>query len=213
VTKPTTSPCTKEAHSREFASEATFYTIGHSTRSLDDFVALLRSAGVTLVVDVRTVPRSRTNPQYNREALAPGLAAHQIGYEHIAELGGLRGRQCGAAPGTNAFWQNESFHNYADYAASESFRRGLSRLRELGHRRTCAIMCAETLWWRCHRRIIADYLLAAHETVFHIIGPGQIVRAGMTKAARPDGAGTLIYPAEAEHNVARRGSKRIRRAS
>ena len=171
-----------------------FHTIGHSTRPLEEFVALLREAEVTLVADVRTVPRSRTNPQYNRETLPQSLAACGIGYEHIATLGGLRGKTREVAPELNGFWQNDSFHNYADYALSDDFRRGLARLRELGGAQRCAIMCAEAVWWRCHRRIIADHLLAAGETVLHIMGPGQIEPAQMTEAAQRDRSGHLVYP-------------------
>jgi uncharacterized protein (DUF488 family) len=171
-----------------------FYTIGHSTRSIDEFVDLLRDCGVHLVVDVRTVPRSRTNPQYNRDTLPTTLALFQISYEHIAALGGLRGHKRDVAHEVNAFWHNSSFHNYADYALSQSFRDGLSQLRALGHATTCAIMCAEAVWWRCHRRIIADYLLAAGESVFHILGRGHVEPAHMTEAARPEAAG-LTYPA------------------
>lgn len=173
-----------------------FYTIGHSTRSLDDFVDLLRQAEVRHIVDVRTVPRSRTNPQYNSDVLPGALSAFQIGYTHVAALGGLRGRVRGVAPATNGFWENQSFHNYADYAMSDTFARGLVELRELGHAQRCAIMCAEALWWRCHRRIIADYLIAAGESVFHILGPGHIEPAQKTVAAKPGPAGTLIYPAD-----------------
>jgi uncharacterized protein (DUF488 family) len=172
-----------------------FHTIGHSTHPLDDFVALLRAADVALVVDVRTVPRSRRNPQYDRDALPPALASFAIGYAHVPALGGLRGRARDVAPDVNAFWENESFHNYADYAMGEEFRAGLAHLRELGHERRCAIMCAEAVWWRCHRRIIADYLLAAGETVLHIMGAGKIEPAHMTEAAERDAAGSLVYPA------------------
>jgi uncharacterized protein (DUF488 family) len=174
-----------------------FFTIGHGTRPIGEFVELLQGADVTLVADVRTVPRSRTNPQYNREVMPQSLEAHSIGYEHIAALGGLRGRKHGVPRETNGFWQNDSFHNYADYATSDTFRDGLAQLRELGHERCCGIMCAETLWWRCHRRIITDYLLAAGEAVFHILGPGQVERADMNPAARMQPAGYLTYPAEA----------------
>jgi uncharacterized protein (DUF488 family) len=172
-----------------------FYTIGHSTRSIEDFEDLLKAADVRLVVDVRAVPRSRTNPQYNQDALPRTLSHVGIGYEHIAALGGLRGHQRDIAESINSFWQNKSFHNYADYAMSEGFRSGLNRLRELSHANTCAIMCAEAVWWRCHRRIITDYLIAAGETVFHILGQGHIEPAHMTAAARvgPDG---LTYPSE-----------------
>lgn len=175
----------------------TFFTIGHSTRSIGEFIDLLAAFEIGLVVDVRTVPRSRTNPQYNREALGTSLSASQIAYEHIAELGGLRPRSRDIAPRVNGFWENQSFHNYADYAMSAGFQSGLARLRELGNVRPCVVMCAEAVWWRCHRRIITDYLLAAGEQVFHILGPGKIVQATLTKAARPQPVGTLTYPSEA----------------
>jgi uncharacterized protein (DUF488 family) len=96
----------------------------------------------------------------------------------------------------NAFWQNQRFHNYADYAMSEDFRSGLIRLRELGHATQCAITCAEAVWWRCHRRIIADYLIAAGEMVFHILGPDHIEQAQMTGAAKCGPVGALTYPAD-----------------
>jgi uncharacterized protein (DUF488 family) len=172
-----------------------FFTIGHSTHSVAEFADLLRPAEVKLVADVRTLPRSRANPQFNRDVLPDSLAELQIGYEHIAELGGLRGRQRRVGPSPNVFWENHSFRNYADYALTENFRVGLARLRELGAERRVAIMCAEAVWWRCHRRIIADYLLAAGETVFHILGPpAKIEEARMTPAARPAPGGALFYP-------------------
>jgi uncharacterized protein (DUF488 family) len=174
-----------------------FFTIGHSTRSIEAFAALLEEAQVRLVVDVRTMPRSRTNPQFNGDALPKSLAARGVGYEHLAALGGLRGRSKATPTETNAFWENRSFRNYADYAMTPAFRDGLDRLRALGHERRCAVMCAETLWWRCHRRIIADYLIEAGEPVFHIMGPGKIVPASLTPAARPAAPGTIAYPAAA----------------
>ncbi|MGH6836810.1 MAG: DUF488 family protein [Methylocella sp.] len=173
-----------------------FFTIGHSTRSIDTFVGLLKDAEVRLVVDVRTIPRSRTNPQYNHDVLPGSLSASRIAYEHIAALGGLRGSQLNVAPTLNAFWETQSFHNYADYAMSEGFHSSLTRLRELGYAKRCAIMCAETVWWRCHRWIISDYLIAAGETVFHIIGPDHIEQAHMTGAAKVGPSEALIYPAD-----------------
>ncbi len=172
-----------------------FFTIGHSTRSIEEFVALLRAAGVKLVVDVRTVPRSRTNPQFNRDVLPASLSPHGVAYEHLPELGGLRGPQRDISPETNAFWENASFHNYADYAMSEEFHSGVEKLRALGHDARSAVMCAEAVWWRCHRRIIADYLVAAGEEVWHILGPGHIEPARMTPAAGLGPAGALTYPA------------------
>ena len=173
---------------------AKFFTVGHGTRPIAGFVELLNAAEVRLIVDVRTVPRSRTNPQFDRGTLAASLAATDIEYRHIAELGGLRPRQQQVPVSTNAFWQNQSFHNYADYAMGHEFQSAFGELRKLGHAKRCAIMCAETLWWRCHRRIISDYLLAAGEAVFHILGPGAIQEAQMTLAAKRQPDGILIYP-------------------
>jgi uncharacterized protein (DUF488 family) len=172
-----------------------FYTIGHGTRPLAEFVELLQSVEVTLLVDVRTVPRSRTNPQYDRDALPASLAPFGIVYEHMAVLGGLRGRDRNVPLSLNAFWENDSFHNYADYALSAAFREGLKQLRRRGETQICAIMCAETVWWRCHRRIITDYLLASGEIVFHLLGPGNVEPAVMTEAAQPQADGSLLYPA------------------
>jgi uncharacterized protein (DUF488 family) len=171
-----------------------FFTIGHSTRPVNEFIDLLKGAQIALLVDVRSVPRSRTNPQYNCDILPETLARSAIGYEHMAALGGLRARQ-DVPPDVNAFWQNQSFHNFADYALTGAFQSGLARLRALGHERRCAIMCAEAVWWRCHRRIIADYLIAAGETVFHILSADRVEPARMTEAAKTCGEGSLVYGA------------------
>jgi uncharacterized protein (DUF488 family) len=171
-----------------------FFTIGHGKRSIDEFTALLKEAAVTLVVDVRTVPRSRSNPQFNTDTLPASLEANQIAYEHIAALGGLRGKQRTVPSETNAFWDNASFHNYADHAMGDAFHTALARLRQLSHGRCCTIMCAETVWWRCHRRIIADYLIASGERVFHIVGPGRIEAARPTPGARIGPGPTVTYP-------------------
>ena len=170
------------------------FTIGHSDRSAEAFVDLLRASQVQMVVDVRKIPRSRSNPQFAQEALPDTLAAHQIGYEHVAELGGRRGRAPAPEPSPNGFWDNRSFRNYADYALTEPFRTGLARLRELARERRCAIMCAEAVWWRCHRRIIADYLLAGGDEVLHILGPGQVNPAQLTPGALPEGHDAVLYP-------------------
>jgi len=168
----------------------TIFTIGHSTRTLDEFAALLREGGVD------TVPRSRTNPQYNRETLPAALQAIGVAYRHVAALGGLRRPPKGAAPSRNGLWQNASFRNYADYALSAPFRDALAELRRVGDVHTPAIMCAEAVWWRCHRRIIADYLLAAGVEVRHILGAGHIEPARLTPGAEPQGDGTILYPGE-----------------
>lgn len=174
-----------------------FFTIGHSTRPLATFVELLRAAKVELVADVRTVPRSRTNPQYNQDSLPAALESVGIGYRHFAALGGLRPKAHDVPPAVNAYWRNASFHNYADYALSDAFHSGLEELRGIGSNQHCAVMCAETLWWRCHRRIITDYLLNTGETVFHILGPGHVETAARTAAARPAARARLVYPADA----------------
>ena len=125
---------------------------------------------MTRLVDVRTVPRSRTNPQYNKDVMPASLAPHGIAYEHLAGLGGLRGRKSEVPPEVNGFWDNQSFHNYADYAmTSPAFAEDFARLRTMARTERCAIMCAESVWWRCHRRIITDYLLASGRDVFHIV--------------------------------------------
>ena len=174
-----------------------FFTIGHSTHPVEEFIAILRDAGVRFVADVRTLPRSRTNPQFNTDVLPAALAEAGIGYEHIAALGGLRSRRREVDASVNAFWENASFHNYADYAMGGDFHAGLEHLVEIGRERPCAIMCAEALWWRCHRRIIADYLLAAGEDVRHIMADGKVTEARMTSGAR-GGKGVLVYPAGAK---------------
>jgi uncharacterized protein (DUF488 family) len=173
----------------------TVYTIGHSTRTIAEFGALLTEAGVQLVADVRSIPRSRTNPQFNADVLPASLRALGGGYEHIAELGGRRHRARDAPPSPNTFWRNESFRNYADYTATSAFKIGLDRLRHLAERQCCAIMCSETLWWRCHRRIISDYLIEQGIPVRHIMGPHKIEPATLTPNARSLANGTLIYPA------------------
>ncbi len=174
-----------------------FFTIGHSTRSIEEFAALLEAADVKLVVDVRSVPRSRTNPQFNRDVLPASLAARGVAYRHMPTLGGLRGVQRGVSSEVNAFWDNASFHNYADYAMGGEFRSGFEEMRGLGRAAPAALMCAEAVWWRCHRRIIADYLLAVGEEVLHILGPGPIEPARMTPAARLRDDGALTYPRSA----------------
>ncbi|HXR95344.1 MAG TPA: DUF488 domain-containing protein [Rhizomicrobium sp.] len=177
---------------------ATFFTIGHSNRTIDDFLALLREADIQGVADIRKIPKSRTNPQFNRDTLPGSLAARGIAYEHIAALGGRRGREKGVAQEVNRLWTNGSFHNYADYALSQAFADGLAHLREEGHQRRTAMMCSEAVWWRCHRRIVADHLIAHGEAVFHIMGKGRLEAARLTPGAvaRPDGS--VVYPAMAE---------------
>ena len=174
------------------------FTIGHSTRPIAEFLTLLQEVGVDLLVDVRSIPRSRTNPQFNADALSgpPGDAG--IRYRHLSALGGLRRRKKGAMPSLNTFWRVAAFWNYADYAATAPFRAGLDELRALSRDNCCAIMCAEAVWWRCHRRIIADYLLAQGVPVMHIMGSGKVNPAKLTPGVHVLANGTLIYPAGEE---------------
>ncbi len=170
------------------------FTIGHSTHPIDEFVRMLQPNQVTRVIDVRAFPRSRTNPQYNDDALPASLRPHGIAYEHIAALGGKRPRSKDIPEDTNAFWDNASFHNYADYAMGAAFLEGLQDVLARGAHERVAIMCAESVWWRCHRRIVTDYLLAAGRDVWHIMGRESIEPARMTPAARPGPGGALVYP-------------------
>lgn len=175
------------------AEAPTVYTIGHSTRTIAELVALLRENGIELLVDIRTVPRSRTNPQFNADVLPASLAAAGIAYRHLAALGGLRHHPKGAPQSPNTLWRNEPFRNYADYAMTEAFERGLEELCALAEQRCCAIMCAEAVWWRCHRRIVSDYLLQRGHAVLHIMGPGKTEPARLTPGAEPSADGTILY--------------------
>jgi len=178
--------------------QSMIWTIGHSTRTVAELAALLGQIPVDLLADVRSVPRSRTNPQFNADALPGALTAAGIAYRHLPALGGLRGRCKDRPSSPNTLWRNAAFRNYADYAATGPFHAGLGELLALSRDHCCAIMCAEVLWWRCHRRIIADYLLAAGIAVAHIIGPNKIEPATHTPGVRSLPDGTLLYPAMEE---------------
>jgi uncharacterized protein (DUF488 family) len=145
----------KEVSSAGTAGTAQIFTIGHSTRTIEDFIAILKAYGVTCLADIRTVPRSRTNPQFNKDALPESLASEDIKYIHIAGLGGLRKT---SADSVNKGWRNDSFRGYADYMQTPEFEESLNGLIELMARETVAIMCAEAVPWRCHRSLVADAL-------------------------------------------------------
>jgi uncharacterized protein (DUF488 family) len=172
------------------------FTIGHSNRPLQEFLALLRQVEVSMLVDVRAFPYSRTNPQFNADRLARSADEAQLRYRHLPSLGGRRQRAAAAAPSPNLLWRHAAFRNYADYAMTPAFRAGLDELVALADLRTCAIMCAEALWWRCHRRIIADYLLARDISVAHILGREKIVPATLTPGAERVDEWTVRYPAQ-----------------
>ncbi len=156
----------------------------------------MRESDVRLVIDVRSIPRSRTNPQFNQDSLPETLAPLQIGYKHISELGGRRGKSRESESSPNSYWRVRSFRNYADYALTAPFANGLTRLRERGAEQRCVVMCAEAVWWRCHRRIIADYLLAAGEQVKHILAKSHVDVATLTPGAVVRNDGTVVYPAQ-----------------
>jgi len=166
------------------------FTIGHSTRTIEDFTDLLRAHGVQLVVDVRTVPRSRRNPQFNEETLAASLKESGIDYVRLKELGGLRHPR---KDSQNMGWRNESFRGFADYMQTPDFEAGINELTTLARDRTVAIMCAEALPWRCHRSLIADALVARGIKVEHIMTPKKRTEHSMTKWAKVDGE-QITYP-------------------
>ncbi|HXT09244.1 MAG TPA: DUF488 domain-containing protein [Roseiarcus sp.] len=176
---------------------AQFTTIGHSTRDLDEFLEMLREAQVDLLIDVRSFPRSRANPAFNIDRLPDSLAQMRIGYRHCPALGGRRGKQSGIDENLNALWRVRSFHNYADYALGDEFAAAFAELVRIGRDQRLALMCAEAVWWRCHRRIIADHLLLNGHPVDHLMAPGHVESATPTPGARKTANGKVIYPAAA----------------
>jgi uncharacterized protein (DUF488 family) len=159
----------------------TLWTIGHSTRSIEEFIELLKSHAILVLVDVRTVPRSRYNPQFNTETLAESLRKAGIQYRHMPGLGGLRKPK---KDSLNTGWRNESFRGYADYMRTEEFQRALEELMAHGTDRTTAIMCAEAVPWRCHRSLIADALLVHKLDVRHIMSAREATPHQLTSFAR-----------------------------
>jgi uncharacterized protein (DUF488 family) len=172
-----------------------FASIGHSNRSIDEFTEMLTAAGVQLLVDVRSFPMSRSNPVFNIDRLPGELSPLGIEYRHLRALGGRRPKQTGVDESINAMWRVQSFHNYADYALGGQFAEAFAELVELGRLRRVAVMCSEAVWWRCHRRIVVDYLLASGYAVDHLMGPGKTVLATMTLGAKMTVEGKVVYPA------------------
>jgi uncharacterized protein (DUF488 family) len=170
-----------------------FYSVGHSNRSGEAFVRLLQASSIAIVADVRALPYSLRNPQFERAVLQASLAAHGIGYAHLPGLGGRRGPQAGAPP-LNTAWGDGAYRHYADYALGKSFAQALAALRALAGRGRCAVMCAEADWRQCHRQIIVDHLLHAGETVVHIRDPGRVEPARLHPTATVSADGRLIYP-------------------
>jgi uncharacterized protein (DUF488 family) len=165
-------------------------TIGHSNRAIVEFINMLRSHGVELLVDVRTVPKSRHNPQFNRETLPGSLQEAAIDYRHLPGLGGLRHPR---RDSTNTGWRNDSFRGYADYMQTPEFEHSLGELLGLAESRRTAVMCAEAVPWRCHRSMIADALTARGVEVLHIMSAAKADRHKLTSFARVEG-GRVTYP-------------------
>jgi len=175
-------------------SEPIVLTVGHSTRPLAEFVALLKAHSVARLVDVRTVPRSRHNPQFDRDTLPAALAAHGIGYEHVAGLGGFRRTHAGSQ---NSGWRNVSFRGFADYMQTPEFGEALAGLIEQATQERLVLMCAEAVPWRCHRSLIADALVTRGWEVRHILSQVKTDEHRLTPFAVIDGT-TLIYPQPAD---------------
>jgi len=161
--------------------EVGIWTIGHSTRSIEEFVDALKSYEIQVLVDVRSFPGSRRYPHFNREALRGSLRAAGIDYVHLPELGGRRKPR---PDSLNMTWRYGSFRGYADYMETDEFRTGIDRLLTLARDRRTAIMCSEAVWWRCHRSMISDYLKAKDVDVIHILAAGKSAAHAYTSAAR-----------------------------
>lgn len=169
-------------------------TIGHSTHTLEDFIRLLQAHAVSLVVDIRTVPRSRHNPQFNQETLPGSLQAADIGYLHMPGLGGLRHARHDSL---NMAWRSASFRGFADYMQTTEFEESLAKLIDTARRKRLALMCAEAVPWRCHRSLIADALLARGITVEHIMSPTHRQGHTLTPWAKIEGM-CITYPGKAD---------------
>jgi uncharacterized protein (DUF488 family) len=179
--------------------EASFVvlTIGHSTRTLEDFISLLREYDVQKVVDIRTIPRSSHNPQFNREELPKSLKAVGLGYVHMSGLGGLR-HSVSDSPNTG--WRSLSFRGFADYMQEKEFKKSLRTLIELAKTERLALMCAEAVPWRCHRSLIADALLVRGVQVQHILSSTSLQSHKVTPWAKVNGT-HITYPSEEPHHI------------
>ena len=168
----------------------TIFTIGHSTRTIDELVELLKTNEVTLLLDVRTVPRSRHNPQFNKEIFPNTLKTHGIKYIHMPDIGGLRHPK---RDSTNLAWQNSSFRGYADYMQTQEFTDNLLKILVLARENCLALMCAEALPWRCHRSLISDALVVRRVKVQHIISPSSCLNHQLNDMAHVEGY-QITYP-------------------
>ena len=174
----------------------TVYTIGHSTRSIGELVALLEESGIRRLLDVRRFPGSRRHPQFARDALSAALAERGIAYGHEPDLGGMREPR---PDSPNTAWRVAAFRGYADHMASPEFRAALGRVRAAAAGERVAVMCAEAVPWRCHRQLVADALVAAGDEVRHVLGPGDVRPHALHPSARPTAEGLLVYPGDGAH--------------
>lgn len=174
----------------QFFEAGTVFTIGYSTLLIEEFTSILRAYGVTQLCDVRTIPRSRHNPQFNADALATSLPAAEIDYVPMPALGGLRHSR---ADSPNGAWRNKSFRGYADYMQTKEFRAPLGELMNLSSGRPTAIMCAEAVPWRCHRSLIADALTVRGVPVVEILSETKWQEHSLTSFAHVEGE-TITYP-------------------
>jgi uncharacterized protein (DUF488 family) len=181
-------------------------TIGHSTRTIEEFIRLLRAHAISRVVDVRTVPRSRHNPQFNRDTLPASLKKTGIGYTHLAELGGLRHT---TRDSLNTGWRNASFRGYADYMQTPEFQQAVKQLIKLANQDRIAIMCAEAVPWRCHRSLIADALLVRGIRSEDIMSETRCQIHTLTSFARVRGA-RITYPPETSPAIPKKASPKLR---
>jgi uncharacterized protein (DUF488 family) len=183
-------------------------TIGHSTRTLEEFIGLLQTHGATRVVDVRTVPRSRHNPQFNKDSLPGSLKKAGLGYVHLPGLGGLRHAK---RDSVNLGWRNASFRGYADYMQTPEFKQSLEELIQLANQQPIALMCAEAVPWRCHRSLIADALLIRGIRTEDIMSPTRRQVHTLTPFAKVRGA-TITYPAKASRSTPKRSATKRSRS-
>ncbi len=199
----------KTALKKSVAAEAFVLTIGHSNHPIDEFLALLNSHNVKRLVDVRTIPKSRHNPQFNRDELAASVRAARIAYTHLPKLGGLRRARTDSI---NTGWNNSSFRGFADHMQTPEFAAALARLEKLARRggrartKLCAIMCAEAVPWRCHRSLIADALTVRGHTVRHIMTPTRANLHKLTPFARVRGKHITYPPSRATRAYAKKKS-------
>jgi len=172
---------TRKSNKGKKVSSLQVWTVGHSTRSAEEFNEILAAHKVEALVDVRTFPGSRRYPQFNKETLSGNLEENGISYFHVPELGG---RRTARKDSHNTAWKNASFRGYADHMETEEFQQGIQRLLEIASQKRTAIMCAEALWWRCHRSLISDFLKARGIEVIHILNEAKVEAHPYTSAAR-----------------------------